>query len=153
MKATIEARLLQSAMDGNTREVHKMLHAHCSTSSKNHTTKEEETEEEEKKHTTTLSIKDVGRVLLCLCKARMTGTSTNITMLSPKTDVVLALCRHHPSVLPFAVTKRGTTALMGAALRGYAAVCQSLVEEGANVDAVNDQNQTALSFAASHSCS
>ena len=175
MKATIEARLLQSATDGNTREVHKMLHAHCSTSSlsssssrrtakKNHTTKEEEEEkekkekkkeeeekeeEEEKKHTTTLSIKDVGRVLLCLCKARMTGTSTNITMLSPKTDVILALCRHHPSVLPFAVTKRGTTALMGAALRGYAAVCQSLMEEGANVDAVNDQNQTALSFAAS----
>ena len=84
-----------------------------------------------------------------LCKARINGTTTNITLLSPKIDVVLALCRHHPSVLQCAVTKRGTTALMGAALRGYATVCQALLEEGADIDAVNDQNQTALSFAAS----
>ena len=57
-------------------------------------------------------------------------------------------CRHAQGVLPAAVTKRGTTALMAAALQGHAAVCMALIEEGADVDARNDQDQTALSFAA-----
>jgi hypothetical protein len=138
MDQTPEADLLKSAIAGNTRKVHKLLHLYCNHHSSNSTASSKSIE---------LSPREVGRVLLCLCKARINGTTTNITLLSPKIDVVLALCRHHPSVLPCAVTKRGTTALMGAALRGYATVCQALLEEGADIDAVNDQNQTALSFA------
>ena len=124
-----ESNLLKTAISGNTREVHQLLHLSSAQAS--------------------LSPHDIGRVLLGLCKARINGTSTLLSLLSPKIDIVLALCRHHPTVLSLAITKRGTTALMGAALRGYAAVCQSLLEEGADIDAVNDQHQTALSFAAS----
>ena len=137
-----EATLLDASISGDVREVHKLLRHHTTPTSVNVQTSNPPEQQ-------LLSVQDVGRVLLCLCKARINGTSTNITMLSPNIDIVLALCRHHPSVLSSAITKKGTTALMAAALRGYAAVCQSLLEEGADVDAVNDQNQTALSFAAS----
>ena len=88
----------------------------------------------------------LGRVLLSICKSPPSSFGSSS---SPSIDVILALCKHDPGVLPAAVTRRGTTALMGAALRGYAAVCVALIEEGANIDATNDQDQTALSFAAS----
>jgi ankyrin repeat protein len=147
----MEQQLLQASMAGDVREVHKSLRLHSSNDLHRRRRRKSSSTEDgmQRNEDNLLSVEDVGRVLLCLCKARINGTSTNVTMLSPKIDVVLALCRHHPHVLPSATTKRGTTALMGAALRGYAAVCQSLLEEGADVDAVNDQNQTALSFAAS----
>ena len=93
-----------------------------------------------------LTVSALGRVLLGVCKSQ--SHSGGGRGGGPRVDIVVALCRHAPGVLPAAVTRRGTTALMGAALRGHAAVCMALVEEGADVDATNDQEQTALSFAA-----